>query len=220
MQRVDSDSLMVVLGIIAVSALHGASRPQAAFTAVAHSSATAEWLSGPPASWMGAADIMSADDPLDALVGDWDVTVFLVGAGQFSGPRCGKQSGPGRPKVTVAPPAGGTLSISMSCDDGSDYTMRLVQDSVPDTYRVTVHSRHGISVDEFPVRHSAGQGWRGSRELVIDGEAQSITATVAPIEGRNWLGWTMAVAPTADINADDLERIEKPYLKVDLTRRK
>jgi hypothetical protein len=46
----------------------------------------------------------------------------------------------------------------------------------------------------------------------VDGKEVPVTATIAPIEGRNWVGWAIAVVPSADIKT--------PYFRADLTRRK
>ena len=156
-------------------------------------------------------------DPLSKLVGDWDLTVFVMGGGRFGGPRCGKSDRPGPSAVTIAPHGDSGVALAVACDDGSDYAFRLRHDAATHTYLITVKSKEGISVDDFPVAYVEGQGWKGARQQLVEGKEVSITATVAPIEGRNWNGWMIFVLPTADINRND---IKTPYFRADLTRRK
>jgi|CXWL01.1.fsa_nt_gi hypothetical protein len=158
-------------------------------------------------------------DPLSKLAGDWGLTVFVIGGGQFGGPRCGKTDRPGSSPVSIASPGDSGVSLAVACNDGSDYAFRLKHDDAAHTYLITVKSKQGISVDNFPVAYVEGQGWKGAREQLVEGTAVSITATVAPIEGRTWYGWTMVVLPTADIDRG-LADIKRPYFKADLTRRK
>lgn len=158
-------------------------------------------------------------DPLSKLVGDWGLTVFVIGGGQFGGPRCGKTDRPGPSPVTIAPPGDGGVSLAVACSDGSDYAFRLKHDAATHAYLMTVESKQGIGVDDFPVAYVEGQGWKGTRGQMVEGKEVSITATVAPIEGRNWYGWMMAVLPTADIGRE-LDAIKSPYFRADLTRRK
>ena len=158
-------------------------------------------------------------DPLSKLVGDWGLTVFVVGGGQFGGPRCGKTDRPGSSPVTIAPPGDSGVSLAVACNDGSDYAFRLTHDGAAHVYLMTVKSKQGISVDDLPVAYIEGQGWKGAREQLVEGEVESITATVSPIEGRNWYGWTTVVLPTADTNRG-LSDVKRPYFKADLTRRK
>ena len=160
------------------------------------------------------------DDPLRSLAGDWGLTAFVIGRGQLGGPRCGKTDRPGPPAVTIAPPAQNAVSLAVSCDDGSDYAFRLRYDPAVHGYLLTVKSKAGISVDDFPVAFVADHGWKAERdELVGDGRKVPVTATVAPIEGRNWYGWAIAVLPTADVDRD-AEDLETAYFRADLTRRR
>lgn len=166
-------------------------------------------------------DVMSGvakGDPLTQLAGEWGLTVFVMGAGQFGGPNCGKSDRPGPPSVNIASPSDGAVSLAAACDDGSEYSFRLRHDSATQAYVLTVNSAPGISVQDFPVAYVDGKGWQGKRDQPVDGETQSITAMVAPIEGRSWNGWMIAVLPTADIGRSDLP--EKPYFRADLIRRK
>ena len=171
-----------------------------------------------PVSW-AQGQLTAQGDPLSKLVGDWGLTVFVIGGGQFGGPRCGKSDRPGPSPVTIAPPGNSGVSLAVACNDGSDYAFRLKHDAAAHAYLITVKSKEGISVDDFSVAYVEGQGWKGAREQVVAGKRVSITATVAPIEGRNWYGWMIAVLPTADIDRgpDDVKR---PYFRADLTRRK
>lgn len=149
-------------------------------------------------------------DPLSKLSGDWGLTVFVMGAGQFTGPVCGKGNGPGGPPVTVAPPRDGAISLTTACNDGSTYSFRLRHDSTARTFALTVQSGPGISVRDFPVAYIEGQGWQGKRD--------TLTALVVPIEGRLWTGWMIAVLPTAGLGHED--DLKKPFFRADLTRRK
>ena len=158
-------------------------------------------------------------DPLSKLAGDWGLTVFVFGGGQFGGPRCGKTDRPGSSPVSIASPGDGGVSLAVACNDGSDYAFRLNRDATAHAYLMTVKSKQGISVDDCPVAYVEGQGWKGARAQLVEGKEVSIAATVAPIEGQNWYGWTMAVLPTADINRR-LDDIQRPYFRADLTRRK
>ena len=164
-------------------------------------------------------DVTQAD-PLGKLTGNWDLTVFVIGAGQFGGPNCGPTDRQGSPPVTIAPPSDGAVSLKVACSDGSEYSFHLAYDSGTRVSLITVKSKEGISVHDFPVAYVEGQGWQGAREQLVEGKEVSITAKVAPIEGRNWFGWMIAVLPTAAVKVPDLAAIEKPYLRVDLTRRK
>ncbi len=159
-------------------------------------------------------------DPLRLLTGDWDLTVFVLGAGQFGGPRCGPTGRSESSLVTIAPPSDGTVLLAVACNDGSEYSFHLSHDSGTRVSLMTVKSKEGISVHDFPVEYVEGRGWQGARDQLVEGKEMSITATVAPIEGRNWYGWKIAVLPTTAVNAPDLSEIEGPYLRVDLTRRK
>jgi hypothetical protein len=159
-------------------------------------------------------------DPLRQLAGDWGLRVFVIGAGQFGGLECGTGAGPGGPPVTVAPPSDGAVALTAACEDGSEYRFRLGRDSATQAYVLTVKSGPGISVQDFPVAYVDGKGWRGTRDLLVDDETQSITAMVAPIEGRLWYGWMIAVLPTAAADAPELTDIKEPYFRADLTRRK
>ena len=142
--------------------------------------------------------VAHTDDPLDKLAGDWDLTVFVMGAGKFGGPRCGK-SVPGRRmlSVTLASAANGAVSFTAACDNGSEYV-------------VSVKSAPGISVQDFPVAYVEGQGWQGQRD--------SLTAMITPIEGRLWRGWMIAVLPTAGVGHED--DLKQPFVRADLTRAK
>jgi len=159
-------------------------------------------------------------DPLGRLAGDWDLTAFVIGRGQFGGPRCGKSDRPGPSTVTIAPPAANAVSLAVSCDDGSDYAFRLRYDTAAHAYLLTVKSKAGVSVDDFPIAFVADRGWKAERdELLEDGRKVPVTATVAAIEGKNWYGWAIAVLPTADVDRDT-EALETAYFRADLTRRK
>lgn len=158
-------------------------------------------------------------DPLGKLAGDWGLSVFVMGGGEFGGLRCGTSNRPGPPPVTVAPPSGGAVSFSVSCEGGRDYAFRLSQDSTTHAYAVTVTSPPpGISVQDLPVAYADGKGWQGKRDEQVDGQTQSITALIAPIEGRNWYGWMIAVLPTSGVGREN--DLKKPFLRADLTRRK
>ena len=157
-------------------------------------------------------------DPLSKLVGDWDLTVFVMGGGRFAGPRCGKSDRPGPPAVTIAPPGDSGVALAVACNDGSDYAFRLKHDQTTQAYVLTVKSKVGISVQDFPVVYVVGQGWQGKRDQLVAGEMRSITAMVAPIRGWEWYGWKVVVLPTASIGHEGL--LEKPFFRVDLTRRK
>ena len=162
-----------------------------------------------------------AGDLLGELAGDWDLTLFVIGGSEAfgGGPICRQRGRSGRPSVTIAPPSAGAVLFSASCDDRTDYVFRLKLDPGTQAYLITVKSKIGISVDDFPVAYFPGQGWRGARDQLVDGETQSITARVAPIEGRNWRGWRIEVLPTAAIDRE-AEGLKRRYLWTDLTRRK
>ena len=174
-----------------------------------------------PAAAAVAAPGREAEDPLARLAGEWRLTPLVIGAGQFGGgPKCGTSDRPGPPPVTLAPPSDGAVSFAAACDDRSEYSFRLRHDPAGQAYVLTVKSGPGISIQDFPVEYFEGKGWRGERTQLVDGETQSVTATVEPIEGRNWYGWMIAVLLTAAVNAPELADIKKPYFRADLTRRK
>jgi len=81
-----------------------------------------------------------------------------------------------------------------------------------------VKSTPGISVQDFPLAYAEGRGWEGERDQLVDGETQSVTALIAPIEGRLWYGWMIAVLPTEGVGHED--DLKKPSFRVDLTRAK
>lgn len=150
--------------------------------------------------------------PLSQLVGEWSLTAFVIGAGQFGGPRCGKTDRPGPASVTIELSREDGVSLGVACDDGSDYAFRLKRDAASQDYLITVKSKVGLSVNDFPVAYVEGEGWKGARPELVEGKEVSVTATIARIEGRNWVGWAITVVPSADIKT--------PYFRVDLTRRK
>lgn len=158
------------------------------------------------------------DDPLHKLAGDWGLTVFVMGAGQFGGPKCGKGSGPGGAPVKVAASNEGAVSFAAACDNKSEYSFRLGHDSATQAYVLSVTSTPGISVQDFPVAYVEGKGWQGKRDEAVDNETQSITAMIAPIEGRRWYGWMIAVLPTAGVGHED--DLKQPFFRADLTRAK
>lgn len=156
--------------------------------------------------------VVAKSDPLRALSQEWRVSGFVVGGDDpFSMVRCGK--------TTVASPTDRTLSLSVACGDAGDYYFRLKQGPETGAYLMTVKSRIGISIDDFPVTYVDGEGWLGERDQLVDGETVSLSAMVAPIEGRNWHGWTIQVLPTEAIIVSP-DELRKPYFKIDLTRRK
>lgn len=157
-------------------------------------------------------------DPLVQLAGEWGLEAFVMGAGQFGGPRCGKSAGRGPPPVTLAAGGDGAVSFTASCDNGSEYSFRLGRDSAAQTYVLSVKSTPGISVRDFPLAYVDGQGWRGKRDELVDGKMESITAMVTPIEGRLWYGWMIAVLPTSGVGHED--DLKTPFFRADLTRRK
>lgn len=164
-------------------------------------------------------EVVLQGDPLGKLAGEWRLSVFVMGGGEFGGLQCGASDRPGPPLVTVAPPNGGAVSLSVSCEGGRDYTFRLSQDSTTHAYAVTVNSPPpGISVQDLPVAYAESEGWQGKRDEQVDGQTQSITAMIAPIEGRNWYGWMIAVLPTSGVGREN--DLRKPFLRADLTRRK
>ena len=109
-------------------------------------------------------------DPLSRLAGDWGLTVFVMGAGQFRGPTCGKSAGRGPPPVTLAPAADGAVSFAATCDNGSEYSFRLRRDLAAQVYVVSLKSTPGISVQDFPLAYVEGQGWQGKRDQLVDGQ--------------------------------------------------
>lgn len=156
--------------------------------------------------------IVAQGDPLGKLVGDWDFRGFVIGGSDgFSGLKCGK--------VTVAPPTDQAVSVSATCEDASEYSFRLKHGSGTQAYVITVKSKYGISIDDFPVAYVDGQGWHGARDQLVDGDTLSITAMVQPIEGRNWYGWSIQVLPTAAMDLGPLD-VKKPYFMAHLVRRK
>jgi hypothetical protein len=171
--------------------------------------------------WEGAVPVEGASgpagDPLSELVGDWRLTVFVMGGGQFGGPTCGTRDASGPPSVTLTTSPDSAIAFSVSCDDGSNYAFRL-QHVATGAYSLTVKSAVGISVEDLSVTYRDGQGWRGARDQQVAGKTQSVTAMVAPIEGRLWHGWMVAVLPTSGIGRED--DVKEPYFRADLTRRK
>jgi len=163
-------------------------------------------------------DTGSNGDPLSRLAGDWDLTVFVMGAGQFRGPRCGTSAERRMPFVTIAPAGDGAMSFAAPCDNGTEYSFRLRHDAATQTYVLSVKSSPGISVQDFPLAYVEGQGWQGKRDQPVDGATQSVTAMIAPIEGREWYGWMVAVLPTAGVGHED--DLKKPFVRADLTRAK
>jgi hypothetical protein len=95
---------------------------------------------------------------------------------------------------------------------------------------MTVKSKYGVSIEDFPLEHvdhkdwlgtpiQDGKVWLGTRDQLVDKETLSVTAMMGRIEGRNWRGWTIQVLPT-EATKPGVEALKKPYFKVDLTRRK
>jgi hypothetical protein len=189
-----------------------------AFEAVSLATMLASAVLVAPVSW-AQGQLTASGDPASKLVGDWALTVFVMGGSQPGGLRCGRSDRPGPSPVTIAPPRDSGVSLTVACNDGSDYAFRLKRGTAAHAGLLTVKSKQGISVDDFPVGYVEGQGWTGVREQLVKGKKVPITVTVAPIEGRNWYGWMIAVLPTADINRS-LDNIKTPYFRVDLTRRK
>ena len=150
-------------------------------------------------------------DPLRRLAGEWDLTAFVMGAGQFRGLSCGKTDRPGPASVTIKSPREDGVSLGVACDDGSDYAFRLKHDAASQNYLITVKSKVGLSVHDFPVAYVEGEGWKGARPELVEGKEVPVTASISRIEGRNWVGWAIAVIPSGD---------KTPYFRVDLTRRK
>ena len=95
---------------------------------------------------------------------------------------------------------------------------RLRHDSATQAYVVSVKSTPGISVQDFPLAFAEGRGWEGERDQLVDGKTQSISALIAPIEGRQWHGWMIAVLPTEGVGHED--DLKKPFFRADLTRAK
>ncbi|RLA26066.1 MAG: hypothetical protein DRQ62_00730 [Gammaproteobacteria bacterium] len=151
--------------------------------------------------------------PLVGISGNWDLKGFVVGGDTpMSLFNCGK--------VMTTFPTAQTGSISTACDKIGDYYFRLSKHkSEKQTYLITVHSKVGISVNNFPIKYTDGQGWRGESDQFINGKTVSIVAMVQPIEGRNWYGWTIQVLPSATLKLS-LDDIKEPFFKADLTRRK
>lgn len=160
------------------------------------------------------------DDPLSKLAGAWGLTTSVIGAGEFGGPKCGTSAGSGPPPVIIPSPSDGAVSLAAPCDNGGEYRFRLRHDSATQAYALTVESASRKSIEDFPVAYVDGKGWQRPRDQLVDAETQSVTALVAPIEGRNWYGWMIAVLPTAAVNAAELADIKKPYFRADLTRGK
>ena len=155
--------------------------------------------------------VLAKSDPLRGLANKWHLTGFVFGGDDpYHSFECGE--------VTVASPADRTVSLSVTCDN-TDYYFLLKHGSETQAYLITVKSKIGISIDDFPVTHVDGRGWHGERDQLVDGETLSITAMVKRIEGRNWYGWSIKVLPTAAIKLSPGE-IKKPYFQADLTRRK
>lgn len=153
---------------------------------------------------------IAADDLLGQLAGTWLVDGFVIGGdrGIISGFKCGS--------VTVGPARDQAVSISVSCEDAGPYTLRLKHGSGGGAYLMTVKSKYGISIEDFPLKQD-GEVWRGVSDQLVDNEMLSVTAMMGRIEGRNWHGWTIMVLPTEAMKPG----VEaKPYFKVDLTRRK
>jgi len=158
-------------------------------------------------------NMVAGADPLNELVGDWSMDWFVIGAGGVG------LSGLTFGKITVAPPKDRAVSVSASSKEGDDYSFRLTHGPETSGYLIAVKSKRGINVDNFLLTYVDGEGWRGTLEQLVDGEMLSTTASVIPIEGRNWYGWRIEVLPTKAIGLGH-EDIKKPYLMVDLTRRK
>jgi len=157
----------------------------------------------------------TSGDPLDNLTGDWDITTFVFGGGNSGQSTCGLSHKP----TSIAPHLDGILVFSAICKDGSELIFGLKRSVDKRAYHLTVKSKEGISVSDFPVEYKENQGWAGFQNQGVGDKEVSITATIQPIEGRNWYGWTIEVLPTADINVD-YKTQKTPHLRLDLTRRK
>jgi len=151
--------------------------------------------------------------PLSGFSGKWDLKGFVVGGKTpLSLFECGD--------VRATFSTTRIVSFSKACNKVGDYYLRLSKHaSETDTYLITVNSKAGISIDNFPVTYVDGKGWRGKRDQLVNGETVSITAMVGRIEGRNWHGWTVQVFPTSVLGLS-LDEIKEPFFKADLTRRK
>jgi hypothetical protein len=89
------------------------------------------------------------------------------------------------------------VSLAVACSDGSDYAFRLKHDAATHAYLMTVKSKQGIGVDDFPVAYVEGQGWKGTQimSLLSSREARnccptltSSSASVRPIHGSPLAG--------------------------------
>jgi hypothetical protein len=171
---------------------------------------------------LGAEPPVAADDLLGQLVGDWVVDGFLIGGESgFSVSKCG--SG------TVAAEGDSTVSLSVSCGSAGDYSLRLKRGPEGKGYLMTVKSKHGISLENFPLQYVDHKEWLGTpigdgkiflgeRDQLVDDKKLSVTAMMGRIEGRNWRGWTIQVLPS-EATKPGVEKLEKTYFRVDLTRR-
>jgi len=162
---------------------------------------------------------VAATDPLTRLAGDWGLTMLTIGAGRFGGPRCGPTDKPGPSPVTVARAADGAVSLSVHCNDGSDYAFRLERDGASSGYLLSVRSKEGVSVERLPVEYATASGWLGKKEHPAVEAGATVTGMVAPIEGESWSGWSIIACPTKATDVDP-EKLEAAYIRADLTRRK
>jgi hypothetical protein len=153
---------------------------------------------------------ISQRDPLDALAGKWTLSAFVIGGGYFSFRNCFE--------VSILPSADKAASASVSCGEVGDYSFGLKRGSDTKTYLLSVKSKFGISVEDFPVTYD-GQRWRGVRELIAEGGTQSVTAMVVPGATEKSSGWKIEVLPTAAVNLAPKD-IKKPYFSVHLNRPK
>ena len=172
-----------------------------------------------PAPAAASAVAAAPTDPLKRLAGDWGLTMLAIGPGRFGGPRCGPTEKPGPSPVTVAQGADGAVSLSVHCDDGSDYAFRLERDGAGEGYLLSVKSKEGVSVERFPVQYVGENGWLGKKEHPAVEAGATVTGAVAPIEGSSWAGWSIVALPTKAADVEP-EKLEAPYIRADLTRGK
>lgn len=161
------------------------------------------------------AQLNTTSDPLSHLKEDWVITTFLFGGGHSGISACGLAHQP----ASIQLHSDGIIEISATCKDGSQYYLRLVRGNDQKTWLFTVKNKEGISINDFPLNYYGSKGWMGSAQQLVDDKEISLSAYIAPIEGRTWYGWATWVRPTAEAGVD-YTKSKTPYLKVDFIRRK
>jgi hypothetical protein len=153
-------------------------------------------------------------DPLAHLDGEWAITTIQVVAGQSKVAGCGLLHQPAH----MAYQPNLRIELSAQCMSDGKYSFSLRRDKDGLSYFLTINSKEGINVEDFPVKYMGSHGWTGTARQVVGGQETALVAAIVPIEGKTWYGWASLIRPADDSRAPD--PATSLLLRVDFTRRK